>query len=118
MVLCVGSSEFGFSFNFRVCILILQECGGVRAGGGGRVLSIGQHPPCVQTPTGTAVPFTRFTQECWNCQWSRRESLKNYFHFVCITSLVFTFYKSSSSPPELPEKSRMVFTAVFQYFPD
>lgn len=64
MALCTDSFEVGFPFNSRMRILIFQEFGVVRAGGGGRVLSIGQSPPSVQTLIGTAVPFARFTQEC------------------------------------------------------
>lgn len=38
------------------------------------------------------------------------------FTYVCITSLVFTFYKSSSSLPELPEKKLYGFHSCFSIF--
>jgi len=38
---------------------------------------------------------------------------KMAFTCVCITSLVFTFYKSSSSLPELPEKRAVWFSQLF-----
>lgn len=74
MVLCTNSSEVRFRLTSSMCVPRLQECGFVRAGvaepeaEGGReeerVLSVGRCPPCVQTPGGTAVPLTRFTEEC------------------------------------------------------